>query len=440
MKTTEASELKLNGARVGSIGKTGKIMAKRKILLCLAHMSGNEMKFIEDAMAESWVVPLGPNVNGFEADLEQYVGQDKRVVALSAGTAALHLALVALGVGVGDEVICQSFTFCASSNPVVYQGATPVFVDSEPDTWNMDPGLLDKAIADRIAETGRKPKAIIPVYLYGMPAKLREIMAVAKKYDIPVVEDSAEGFGSRYCSQVCGTFGTYGVLSFNGNKMITTSGGGALICPDENSKERVMFYATQARESYPYYEHEHIGYNYRMSNISAGIGRGQMTILEEHIRHHHHIAALYKEAFKDFEGISFHENPSPEFDSNYWLCTILLSPDLKVKGQENVYQKVEGAAIGGAGSVVHIAKSPHTRVEPDANVEAMRVALVSVGIESRPLWKPMHLQPVYASSPAYINGVSESLFKRGLCLPSGPWVTDEDVAFIIQTIKDNVVR
>ena len=408
--------------------------------MCLAHMSGNEMKYIEEAFADNWVVPLGPNVNGFEADLEQFVGEGKHVVALSAGTAAVHLALIALGVGPGDEVICQSFTFCASCNPIKYLGATPVLVDSEPDTWNIDPELLDRAIADRIAVTGKKPKAIVPVYLYGMPAKLREVMAVADKYGIPVVEDAAEGFGSRYAGQVCGTFGRYGVLSFNGNKMITTSGGGALICADAESKNQIMFYATQAREAYPYYQHEHIGYNYRMSNICAGIGRGQMTIAADHIRHHQHIAALYKEEFAHVPGITFHENPSAEFDSNYWLNTIVLSPDLKVKGEENAYARIIQGAIGGAGSTVHAAASAHTACEPNTNVEAMRMALAAEGIESRPLWKPMHLQPVYADAPAYTNGVSESLFKTGLCLPSGPWVTDDDVAFIVDCIKQNIAQ
>lgn len=411
-------------------------MAAKKILLCLAHMSGNEKKYIDEALAENWVVPLGPNVDAFEQDLERYVGQNKSVVALSSGTAAVHLALVALGVGAGDEVICQSFTFCASSNPVLYQNATPVFVDSEPDTWNMDPQLLEDAIVDRIAVTGHKPKAIIVVYLYGMPAKIDEIKAIAEKYDIPLVEDAAEGFGSRYRGQVCGTFGRYGVLSFNGNKMITTSGGGALICSDAKERDRIMFYATQARESYPYYQHEHLGYNYRMSNISAGIGRGQMTILDEHIRHHQHMAALYKEAFSHIDGIEFHDNPLPEIDSNFWLCTITVSPELKVKGQDEAYKNVENKAIGGAGSVVHLATSPHTSVEPNANVEALRCALASVRVESRPLWKPMHLQPIYSSAPAYLNGVSESLFRVGLCLPSGPWVTDEDAAFVVQTLKD----
>ena len=413
-------------------------MANKKILLCLAHMSGNEMKYIEEAFADNWVVPLGPNVNGFEADLEAFVGENKHVVALSAGTAAVHLALQALGVGPGDEVICQSFTFCASCNPIKYLGATPVLVDSEPLTWNISPELLEKAIIDRIERTGKVPKAIVPVYLYGMPALLDEIMDVANRYGIPVVEDAAEGFGSRYRGQVCGTFGRYGVLSFNGNKMITTSGGGALICADADAKREIMFYATQAREAYPYYQHEHIGYNYRMSNICAGIGRGQMTIVDDHIAHHQHIARLYSEAFAKVDGITFHANPDERFDSNYWLNTIVLSPELRVKGQDKAYNHTISTAIGGAGSTVHAAASAHTDCEPNANVEAMRLALEAKGIESRPLWKPMHLQPVYADAPAYTNGVSEQLFRTGLCLPSGPWVTDDDVQLIINTIKENI--
>ena len=402
----------------------------KRIYLCLAHMSGNEQKYIQEAFDTNWVVPLGPNVNAFEEELEQFVGENKKVVALSAGTAAVHLALIACGVKAGDEVLVQSFTFCASSHPVTYLGATPVFVDSEPDTWNMDPELLERAIEDRIRVTGRKPKAIVPVYLYGMPAKIEEIMRVADKYDIPVIEDAAEGLGSRYDGQVCGTFGRYGVLSFNGNKMITTSGGGALICPDEESKRRVMFYATQARESYPYYQHEEIGYNYRMSNICAGIGRGQMTVLDEHIKHHQHVCQLYKELLADVEGIELHENPTPRQDSNYWLNTVLLDEHLHVQGEEQAYGEVVHGAVGGAAGVTHQATSAHTDCEPNRNVEAMRVALDKAGIESRPLWKPMHLQPVYRNNPAYVNGVSEALFKRGLCLPSGPWVTDEDVAYI----------
>ena len=410
-------------------------MNKKRIYLCLAHMSGNEMKYIQEAFDTNWVVPLGPNVNGFEADLKTFAGENKEVVALSAGTAAVHLALLACGVKPGDEVLVQTFTFCASSHPVTYLGATPVFVDSEPDTWNMDPQLLEEAIKDRMEKTGRKPKAIVPVYLYGMPAKIDEIMAVAEKYDIPVIEDAAEGLGSRYDGRVCGTFGRYGVLSFNGNKMITTSGGGALICPDEAAKQKIMFYATQARESYPYYQHEEIGYNYRMSNICAGIGRGQMTVLNGHIAHHQHIAQLYKELLADVKGITLHENPSSRYDSNYWLNTILLDENLKVKGEERAYAAAIEGAVGGAAGVTHAAKTLHTDCEPNRNVEAMRMALDEAGIESRPLWKPMHKQPVYRNNPCYVNGVSEALFKRGLCLPSGPCVTDEDVRYIVKQIK-----
>ena len=413
-------------------------MTQKRIFLCLAHMSGQEMKFIQEAFDTNWVVPLGPNVNGFEKDLESFMGQQKRIVALSSGTAAVHLALIACGVKAGDEVIVQTFTFCASSHPITYLGAKPVFVDSESDTWNMSPELLEEAIKDRIAKTGRKPKAIVPVYLYGMPAKIDEILSVAERYDIPVVEDAAEGFGSRYDRQMVGTFGRYGVLSFNGNKMITTSGGGALICPDGESYNRVMYFATQARESYPYYQHTEIGYNYRMSNICAGIGRGQMTVIDEHIRHHQHIAQLYREAFKEVEGIDFHDNPDERTDSNFWLNTITIAPGLKVKGQENAYKTIVKGAVGGAAGVVHQASTAHTDCEPNANVEAMRRYLDRAGIESRPLWKPMHRQPVYQDAPAYLNGVSEELFHCGLCLPSGPMVTDEDVARIIHTIKDSV--
>ena len=413
-------------------------MTQKRILLCLAHMSGHEMKFIQEAFDTNWVVPLGPNVNGFEKDLEQYMGQNKRVVALSAGTAAVHLALIACGVGPGDEVIVQTFTFCASSHPITYLGATPVFVDSESETWNMSPELLEETIKDRIAKTGRKPKAIIPVYLYGMPGKIKELLAVASRYDIPVIEDAAEGFGSRYKGQMVGTFGRFGVLSFNGNKMITTSGGGALVCPDDESYNRIMYFATQARESYPYYQHTEIGYNYRMSNICAGIGRGQMMILDEHIKHHQHIAELYREAFKQVDGIEFHDNPDVKMNSNFWLNTITIDPDVKVKGQENAYKTIVKGAVGGAAGVVHQALTAHTDCEPNDNVEAMRVCLDANNIESRPLWKPMHKQPVYKDAPAYINGVSESLFRQGLCLPSGPMVTDDDVARIVSTIKDSL--
>ena len=419
----------------------------KRIYLCLAHMSGKEQAFIQEAFDTNWVVPLGPNVNGFEEDLEKFVNQkggvhdnslNKKVVALSAGTAAVHLALIACGVKAGDEVLVQSFTFCASAHPVTYLGATPVFVDSESLTWNMSPELLEKAIVDRMAVTGKKPKAIVPVYLYGMPAMIEEICAVADKYDIPVIEDAAEGFGSRYDGQICGTFGQYGVLSFNGNKMITTSGGGALICPDEKAKRKIMFYATQAREAYPYYQHEEIGYNYRMSNICAGIGRGQMTVLDDHIAHHKHVQVLYKELLKGVNGITIHENPSARFDSNYWLVTILLDPDLHVKGEEHVYESTVQGAVGGAAGVTHAASSPHTDCEPHRNVEAMRVALDAAGVESRPLWKPMHLQPVYKQNPCYTDGTSERLFKRGLCLPAGPYVTDQDVAYIVETIKNSI--
>ncbi len=415
-------------------------MSRNRIYLCLAHMSGEEQKFIQEAFDTNWVVPLGPNVNGFEAELEAFVGEGKSVVALSAGTAAIHLALIACGVGHGDEVICQSFTFCASANPVTYLDATPIFIDSERDTWNMDPQLLEEAIVDRIAKTGKKPKAIIPVYLYGMPAKIDEIIAIGKKYNIPIIEDAAEGFGSKYDGQVCGTFGKFGILSFNGNKMITTSGGGALICADKESKNNIMFYATQAREAYPYYQHEHIGYNYRMSNICAGIGRGQMTVADEHIAHHKHLCQLYDELLQDVDGVTLHKNPSSRYDSNYWLNTVLLDPSLKVAGQEMAYSTAVQGAVGGAAGVTHAAESLHTDCEPNTNVEAMRVALDKAGIEARPLWKPMHKQPVFAATPAYVNGVSEELFKCGLCIPSGPCVTDDDVRYIVEQIKANIIR
>ena len=370
-----------------------------RILLCLAHMSGQEMKYIQEAFDTNWVVPLGPNVNGFELDLEQLCGEGKYVVALSSGTAAIHLALVNLGVGRDDEVICQSMTFSASANPVVYQGGVPVFVDSEPDSWNIDPNLLEEAIKDRIAKTGRKPKAIIPVYLYGMPARIDDIMEIARRYEIPVVEDSAEAFGSRYRGQLCGTFGDFGIMSFNGNKMITTSGGGALICPDEATKKKTMFYATQSREPMPYYLHKEIGYNYRMSNICAGIGRGQMTVLDEHLAHHKHLCDRYVELFADVDGITVHTNPDERCDANYWLNTILVDP-----------------------------------VKTGTDYDTIRLHLESCNIESRPLWKPMHTQPVFSGAPAYVNGVSEKLFTMGLCLPSGPWVSDEDVERVAREI------
>ena len=608
---------------------------RKRIYLCLAHMSetGEEQKYIKEAFDTNWVVPLGPNVNAFEQELERFVCSSsrfkvqgsseplaKRVVALSSGTAAVHLALIACGVGPGDEVIVQSFTFCASSHPIAYLGATPVFVDSERETWNMDPDLLELAIKDRIAVTGRKPKAIVPVALYGMPYQIDRIMEIANRYDIPVIEDAAEGLGSRFNGQVLGTFGKYGVLSFNGNKMITTSGGGALIVsptlslprregspymtadpmlyeqlkeysremrnnptdaeraawnilsdnvtgykfrrqhiigdyivdfvclekmliveidgeyhndyeqqiddaartewlaikgfrvmrftneeviaePNEFARkvkdvlasqrslptgegwggaDTIMWLATQAREAYPYYQHEAIGYNYRLSNVCAGIGRGQMTVLEDHIAHHKHVQKLYEELLKDVEGVTVHSQPvekcseqfravmngsSSKYDSNYWLCTIMLDPDLKVKGQENAYKTIVKGAVGGAAGVVHASESAHTDCEPNDNVEALRVFLDQKGIEARPLWKPMHTQPIYraplnppsmgtsilvekledglvrqtsATSVAYVNGVSESMFKVGMCLPSGPMVTDEDVRYIVESIKEAV--
>ena len=455
-----------------------------RIYLCLAHMSGKEQDFIKEAFDTNWVVPMGPNVNAFEKDLEHFVNSqcimhnteslspeasatespaadnnyelcivnyalNKKVVCLSSGTAAVHLALIACGVGPGDEVLVQSFTFCASSHPITYLGATPVFVDSEPYSWNMDPDLLEEAIKDRIAKTGRTPKAIIPVALYGMPYRIDRIMEIAGRYGIPVIEDAAEGLGSRFNGQVLGTFGKYGVLSFNGNKMITTSGGGALICDDEKDRNEILFYATQARESYPYYQHEHIGYNYRMSNICAGIGRGQMTVIDDHIAHHRHVQELYCELLKDVKGITMHCNPTPAdypdiarhqtadavFDSNFWLCTCTLDPDLKVKGQENAYKQVITGAVGGAAGVTHAASTAVTDCQPNANVEAMRLALDAASIEARPLWKPMHKQPVYRDAPAYVNGVSESLFAVGLCLPAGPYVTDDHVRYIVEAIK-----
>lgn len=393
-------------------------MSHNRIHLCLAHMSGTEQKYINDAFDTNWVAPLGPNVNDFETELEIFLNNDKKVVALTSGTAAIHLALVSCGVKSGDEVITQSFTFCASANPITYLGARPIFVDSELETWNMDPVLLEEAIKDRIEKNGKKPKAIITVSIYGMPYKIEEIAEIAGRYDIPIIEDAADAFGSKYKGKMLGTFGKYGILSFNGNKMITTSGGGALVCENEEVKREIMFYATQARENYPYYQHEKIGYNYRMSNICAGIGRGQMTIAEEHIAHHRRLYALYKELFKNIEGIRLQENPGPDYDSNYWLNTITIEPWVNIKGDDNVY----GLS--------------HTDCQPNDNVEAMRIALDKAGIEARPLWKPMHKQPIYRDCPAYVNGVSESLFKTGLCLPSGPCVTDDDVKYIVKCIVD----
>ena len=441
-----------------------------------------EQKYVKEAFDTNWVVPLGPNVNGFEKDLEEFVNDSKkleevrgsykklddntltkRVVALSSGTAAVHLGLLNCGVKPGDEVIVQSFTFCASTHPVTYLGATPVLVDSEPDTWNIDPELLEVAIKDRKEKTGKYPAAIVPVALYGMPYKADRIMEIANKYGIPVVEDAAEGFGSRYKGQMLGTFGKYGVLSFNGNKMITTSGGGALITEDEEHWREIMMYATQYRESYPYYQHEKIGYNYRMSNICAGIGRGQMTVVNDHLAHHKHVQKMYEELLADVPGVHVHSQPNNgDYDSNYWLCTITIDEDVKVKGQEDAYKTIVTGAVGGAAGVIHAAESAHTDCEPNANVEAMRVALDKAQIEARPVWKPMHKQPVYCrtsekgkvkseklpsgaecltydTSVAYVNGVSEGLFKIGMCLPAGPYVTDDDVRYIVETIKNAIV-
>ena len=426
-------------------------MEERKtIYLCLAHMSedGMEQKYVKEAFDTNWVVPMGPNVNAFEHDLEEFVNLDlnlnvnldRKVVCLSAGTAAVHLALLACGVGQGDEVIVQSFTFCASSHPITYLGATPVFVDSEPTTWNMDPELLEKAILDRKEKTGKYPKAIVPVALYGMPYQIDRIMAIADKYGIPVVEDAAEGMGSRFNGQVLGTFGKFGVLSFNGNKMITTSGGGALICHNAEDANTIMWYATQARDAYPYYEHTAIGYNYRMSNVCAGIGRGQMTVLNDHIAHHKHVQELYKELLKDVKGIAFHEQPTDSrYDSNFWLCAATIDPEVRIKGQENAYKEVIKTAVGGAAGVIKAVDSATTDCQPNENVEALRVFMLQKKVECRPVWKPMHKQPVYKDAPAYLNGVSEAIFKVGFCLPAGPYVSDDDVHYIVDCIKEAIV-
>ena len=383
---------------------------KNRIWLSLAHMSGREQEFIQEAFDTNWVVPLGPNVNAFEKALRDFLiengklkveNEGKQVVALSAGTAALHLGLILLGVGEGDEVICQSFTFSASANPIAYLGATPVFVDSERETWNMDPVLLEEAIKDRVEKIGRLPKAIIPVHLYGMPGKLDEILEVANRYKIPVLEDSAEALGSEYKGRKCGTFGEYAALSFNGNKMITTSGGGALVCPSEERAKRALFYATQAREQAPHYQHEKIGYNYRMSNICAGIGRGQMFVLDEHIARRRAIHDLYVKLLAGVKGVKVMCQPEGgDFNSNYWLTCITVDPE----------------------------EAGFTR-------EDVRLALDADNIESRPLWKPMHLQPVFKDAPFYGNGTSERLFEIGLCLPSGPKLTDEDIERFTKVVR-----
>ena len=442
---------------------------RKRIYLCLAHMSedGMEQKYVKEAFDTNWVVPMGPNVNAFEEDLRKFVTgntesavygdsrwpeanpaswrmnealKDTKVVCLSAGTGAVHLALLACGVGPGDEVCVQSFTFCASSHPITYCGAKPVFIGSEKETWNMDPELLEKAIIDRKAKTGKYPKAIVPVALYGMPYQIDKIMAIADKYNIPVVEDAAEGMGSRFNGQVLGTFGKYGVLSFNGNKMITTSGGGALICRNHEEANQIMWLATQARDAYPYYQHTAIGFNYRMSNVCAGIGRGQMTVLEQHIAHHKHVQKLYEELMKDIPGVKINRQPDdPRYDSNYWLCTMTIDPSVKVKGQENAYKEVIKTAVGGAAGVIHQVDSPTTDCQPNENVEAMRVFMLSKKVECRPVWKPMHKQPVYEGAPVYTNGVEEDVFKIGMCLPAGPYVSDDDVKYIVDCIKEAIV-
>ena len=487
---------------------------RKTIYLCLAHMSeaGLEQKYIKEAFDTNWVVPMGPNVNAFEKDLADFVNSkhrcsndcapnaatgtpaepnahscgngcdpssatgtlaasnanscgggcdslDRKVVCLSAGTAAVHLALIGCGVGPGDEVCVQSFTFCASSHPITYLGAKPVFIGSESETWNMDPDLLEKAILERKAVTGKYPKAIIPVALYGMPYRIDRIMEIASRYDIPVIEDAAEGMGSRFDGQVLGTFGKYGVLSFNGNKMITTSGGGALICRNAEDANEVMWYATQARDAYPYYQHTAIGYNYRMSNVCAGIGRGQMTVLDSHIAHHRHVQALYEELLADVPGITIHQQPADgRYESNFWLCAATIDPDVKVVGQENAYKEVIKSAVGGAAGVIHAVDSAVTDCQPNANVEALRVFMLAKKVECRPLWKPMHKQPIYNTGAevrevagvqmvqegpnmvVYTNGVEEDLFKVGFCLPAGPYVTDDDVRYIVNCLKEAIIR
>ncbi len=372
-----------------------------RILLSLAQMGGSEQRYIQEAFDTNWVVPLGPNVNGFESDLKAFLGEDRNVVALSSGTAAIHLGLLQLGVGVGDEVICQSFTFAASANPIKYLGATPIFVDSEEQTWNISPEWLEKAIIDRKATTGKYPKAIVPVHLYGMPAKMDKICAIAEKYNIPIMEDAAEAIGATFKNRQCGTFGEFGALSFNGNKMITTSGGGALVCRTEEEAKLTIFLATQARENRPYYYHEQIGYNYRMSNICAGIGRGQMEVLDHHIARRRTIHALYTTLLADCKSISVKQNPTSDFESNFWLTCI----------------EVDSSTCNGK------------------TANDIRLHLESCNIESRLVWRPMHMQPVFADCPYYGDGVSERIFERGLCLPSGSSLTDEQIAFVAETIK-----
>ena len=365
-------------------------MNKTKIWLSSPHMGGTERDFVNEAFDTNWVAPLGPNVNGFEVDIQEYLKEDVHVAALSSGTAALHLGLILLGVTAGDEVICQSMTFSASANPIVYQGATPVFVDSEEDTWNICPKHLELAIKDRIAK-GKKPKAIVAVHLYGMPYKVDEITAISKKYNIPILEDSAESFGSEYKGRKCGTFGDISILSFNGNKIITTSGGGALISKNKEIRDKAIFLATQARDDAPHYQHSHIGYNYRLSNISAGIGRGQMQVLQEHVGYRQDMNTFYKNVFKDIKGAAVFVEPSTDYVSNHWLSCVFIDTD-----------------------------------EASFSAEDLRLALLEENIESRPLWKPMHMQPVFKDAPFYGTNVAQSLFENGLCLPSGSNLTNED--------------
>ena len=376
-----------------------------KIWLSSPHMGGNELKYIHEAFEENWVAPLGPNVNGFEEDIEHYLDTEVKVAALSAGTAALHLALIECGVGYGDEVICQSMTFSASANPIAYQGANPVFVDSESETWNICPIALETAIKDRIAK-GKIPKAIIGVHLYGMPFKVDEILAIANKYNIPLIEDAAEALGSTYKGKMCGTFGRFGILSFNGNKIITTSGGGALVCHTKEDKDKAVFLSTQARDNAPHYQHSHIGYNYRMSNISAGIGRGQMEVLQDRVDARRKMHDFYVELFNDINGIKIFSEPNPDYFSNHWLSAITI--DSKIAG---------------------------------ATREDLRLALLEDNIESRPLWKPMHMQPVFSNAPYYGGKVAEELFEHGLCLPSGSNLTDDEreriAKAIYKTLKKN---
>ena len=374
-------------------------MNDSKIWLSSPHMGGNEQHFVKEAFDTNWVAPLGPNVTGFEQDLEEFLNHDVYVAALSSGTAAIHLGLVLLGVQADDEVICQSFTFSASANPILYLGATPIFIDSELETWNMCPFALEEAIVDRLKK-GKKPKVIITVHLYGMPYKVNEIRAIATKYNIPILEDSAEALGSTYNGRKCGTFGDIGVLSFNGNKIITTSGGGALVSHSKKVKEKAVFLATQARDAAPHYQHSEIGYNYRLSNICAGIGRGQMEVLEKHINLRREMNRFYIEIFKDIEEVSVFQEPNSNYFSNHWLTCITINNNVKVKTTED-----------------------------------LRLALEKVNIESRPLWKPMHLQPVFENYPYYGGKNADQLFENGLCLPSGSNLTETDKKRVYNALR-----